>query len=289
MASLETKAKGVFADFEFPKAPVMFSGVVGSAGALYLLTPARNALTIAAQDSSLSLIGCYRQVFSQGFAGGYTGGIYPAVAGGPQGLLLGPAYHAFASFSGKWGGICLTGMAESILTYGAQTKNAQMAVNAAAKDGKLIIAKDRIQSPFRPWGPALMPHMARNILAMSGMRVTCDPITKGLETLTGTKGPSISLAGDFMANIVASCFSVPMGQLYNYLAVTPDAWDQPLGQRIKLSQQFFSDTYLTTSEGGGRRLSPVLMRDFGLRSIYIAIGYTMFVNFERQVVKHWPF
>jgi len=289
MASDEAKEKGIFADFEFPKAPVMFSGVVGSPLALYLLTPARNALTIAAQDSSLSLLGCYRRVFAQGFVGGYTGGIYPAVAGGPQGLLLGPAYHAFASFSGKWGGVCLTGMAESIITYGAQTKNAQMAVNAAAKDGKCIIPKGRIQSAFNPFGVALPVHMARNILAMSGMRVTCDPITKGLEKLTGTKGPTISLAGDFMANIVASGFSVPMGQLYNYLAVTPDTWDKPMGERIKASQKFFSDTYLTTSEGGGRRLSPVLMRDFGLRTIYIAIGYTMFVNFERQVVKHWPF
>lgn len=287
MADHEQK-KGIFADFSFPKPPAVFAGVVGSPSALFILTPARNALTIAAQDSSLSMIGCYRQVFGNGLAGGWTGGIYPAVAGGPQGLLLGPAYHAYASFAGKIGGICLTGMSESILTYGAQTKNAQLAVIAAKGDAGIIPAS-RIQSPFKPFGPGIFAHMARNIVAMSGMRVTCEPITKALETVAGTKSATISLAGDFLANLVASGFSVPLGQMHNYLAVTPETWDKPLRAKLELSRKFLLDTYFVTNEQGGRRVSKVLARDFGLRSIYIALGYTFFVNFERFCVKNFPF
>lgn len=279
MVSSEEKAGGIFADFEFPKPPVVFAGAVGSPSALFILTPARNALTIAAQDSSASIMGCYRQVFANGVAGGWTGGIYPAVAGCPQGLLLGPAFHAYASLAGKGIGICLTGMSESIITYGAQTKNAQLAV--IAKKGATAIPADRIQSPFKPFGPGIVAHMCRNIVAMSGMRVTCEPITHALEKATGRTSPSISLAGDFLANVVASCLSVPLGQLHNYMAVTPDAWDKSLGERITLSKRFFSETYFVTTEQGGTRLSTVLMRDFGLRSIYLAVGYTIFVNFER--------
>merc|ERR1719343_516822 len=130
--------------------------------------------------------------------------------------------------------------------------------------------------------------MARNIVCMSGMRVTSEPITHTLEKITGTQNASISLAGDFLSNLVASGLSVPLGQLYNYMAVTPETWDKSWGERATLSKNFFSETYFVTTEGGGRRLSTVLLRDVGLRSIYIACGFTFFVNFERFCVTYWP-
>eukprot|EP00928_Gymnodinium_smaydae_P061498 TRINITY_DN45557_c0_g1_i1.p1 TRINITY_DN45557_c0_g1~~TRINITY_DN45557_c0_g1_i1.p1 ORF type:complete len:286 (+),score=31.81 TRINITY_DN45557_c0_g1_i1:103-960(+) len=284
MAAAKPKG-GVFDDFKFPTSSQVFAGAFGSPACIYIMTPARNACTLAAQDASVGIAGCYRRVFANGLVGGWTGGIYVFYAGIPQGLLLGPAYHAFASFAGKWGGIVLTGMCESMITYGAQTKNAQL---AAIAGGKSSIPKDRIQSSFKPFGPGIGVFMSRNILAMSGMRVTCEPITRGLEKCAGQKSPAVSLAGDFLANIVAAGFTFPLNQLFNYLAVTPETWDKPLVERVRMGKQFLSDTYFVNTETGGRKLSPVLLRDFSLRVMYIATGYTLYLNFERLVIKNWP-
>merc|ERR1719498_2118702 len=107
-----------------------------------------------------------------------------------------------------------------MISFGAQTRNAQLA--AIAKGGPSTIPADRIQSPFKPFGPGIAAHMSRNVLSMSGMRITCEPITRLLERITGTKSPAVSLAGDFLANMAASGFTFPINQLYNYTAVTPE-------------------------------------------------------------------
>lgn len=276
--------KGVFDDFEVPKPAVIFAGGFGGPAVTYLITPARNALTMAAGDSSASIASCYGSVFSRGLAGGWIGGIYPAIAGCPQFLLIGPAYHGFASFGGKWGGMVLTGITESMITYGAETKNAQLAT--IEKGGN--IPANRVQNPLRPFGPGIAAHISRNVLALTGMRFMCEPITSALEKCTGTKGPAITLAGDFVSNIAAAGLTFPIHQLYNYTAITPAMWDKPAGERISLARNFLSQTYFVTAEDGSKRLSRVLMRDFGMRAMYIATGYTMYINFERACVKNWP-
>ena len=101
----EKEKGGPLDGFEAPKPPVIFAGGVGGPMVFYTITPARNALTIAAQDVNLSVVGCYRQVFQAGFTSGWTGGIYPAIAACPQFLCLGPVYHMFQSVAGKWGGM----------------------------------------------------------------------------------------------------------------------------------------------------------------------------------------
>lgn len=302
MANAEVNKKGNFADLNFPKTSQMFAGcldsfkfpetsqmVAGTLGcpcALYLMTPARNACTIAAQASSASIAECYGQVFAKGFLGGWTGGSYVAAAGVPQGLLVGPCYHAFASFAGKWGGLALTGVAETVITYGAQTKNAQL---AAIATGKGALTPDRVQNPFKPFGPGVSVHVTRNLLAMSGMRITCEPITHAIEKIVGGKSAAGTLAGDFLANITAAGITFPLNQLYNYIAITPSAWTGSFSHRLGHARRFLSDTYFVETAGGSRRLSPILMRDFILRSIYIGAGYTIYLNFERACVSNWPF
>lgn len=286
MDGAEQGRSGVFANFKFPETSQMVAGALGSPSALYLMTPARNACTIGAQAPSASILGCYRQVFATGFFGGWTGGHYVAAAGVPQGLLIGPAYHAFASFAGAWGGLALTGMAETVITFGAQTKNAQLAAIAA---GQCTIPPERVQNPFKPFGPGISVHLLRNMLAMSGMRITCQPITGALEKIAGGESAGVTLAGDFLANITAAGITFPLNQLYNYIVITPSAWEGSLPQRLGNARKFLSETYFVKTDAGGSKLSPILMRDFILRSVYIGAGYTIYLNFERMCVKHWPF
>jgi hypothetical protein len=281
----EKKSGGILEGFEAPKPPVIFAGGVGGPMVFYTVTPARNALTIASQDTSLSIAGCYGQVFKNGMAGGWTGGVYPAIAACPQFLCLGPVYHAFSSIAGKWGGMVLTGMVETGIAYGAETKNAQLAT--IAKGGN--IPEARVQNPMKPFGPGVSLHISRNVLAMIGMRVLCDPITQSLEKATGQKNAGITLAGDFLSNIAAAGLTFPIHQLFNYTVSTPEMWDAPTAQKIQMSKDYLSKQYLVESASGGKQLSPILLRDFGLRSLYIAGAYTMYINFERACIANWPF
>jgi hypothetical protein len=276
----EDKKGGFLEGFEVPKPPVMFAGGIGGPMVFYTVTPARNALTIAASDTSLSIPGCYKQVFKNGAAAGWTGGIYPAIAACPQFLCLGPVYHAFASIAGKWGGMVLTGGVESVIAYGAEAKNAQMA------SGK--VPMERLQNPMIPYGPGITLHISRNVLAMIGMRVLCDPITKSLEKVTGPS-TATTLAGDFLSNIAAAGFTFPIHQLFNYTVSTPEMWEKPQAEQMQMMKNYLSKQYLVDSPSGGKQLSPILIRDFGLRSMYIATAYTMYINFERACIANWPF
>lgn len=66
--------------FKLPEPPLLAAGALGGPFCMYTVTPARNALTLGAQDASISLVQVYKQVFASGLSGGWRGGIYPATA-----------------------------------------------------------------------------------------------------------------------------------------------------------------------------------------------------------------
>merc|ERR1719301_402938 len=175
----------------------------------------------------------------------------------------------------------LTGVVETGIAYGAEAKNAQMAT--IEKGGKIPL--ERVQNPMVPWGPGVSLHIARNALAMIGMRVLCDPITSVLEKAAGVEPKSnggITLAGDFLSNIAAAGLTFPIHQLFNYTVSTPEMWEAPQSEKIQMAKNYLAKQYLVDNGSGtGKQLSPILLRDFGLRSIYIAGAYTMYINIER--------
>jgi hypothetical protein len=175
----------------------------------------------------------------------------------------------------------LTGGVESVIAYGAEAKNAQLAT--IAKGGK--IPMERVQNPMIPYGPGITLHISRNVLAMIGMRVLCDPITKSLETVSGQKSAGITLAGDFLSNIAAAGLTFPIHQLFNYTVSTPEMWEGDSAKRMQMAKDYLSRQYLVDNGSGGKKLSGILLRDFGLRSLYIAGAYTMYINFERTCIS----
>merc|ERR1711881_553553 len=97
------------------------------------------------------------------------------------------------------------------------------------------IPLERVQNPMIPYGPGVTLHISRNVLAMIGMRVLCDPITTSLEKVflkEGEKSGAITLAGDFLSNIAAAGLTFPIHQLFNYTVSTPEMWDKPSGEKI---------------------------------------------------------
>jgi hypothetical protein len=250
---------------------------------MYTVTPFRNAMTLAAQDASIGVGAIMKTVFSKGLASGWAGGLYPAIAACPQYLCLGPAYHMYASFSGPVGGIILTGITETAVLYGAETKNAHLATNMA-RPGKIPDAK--IQSPFNPMGPGVSVALARNIFAMSGMRVINEPIDKAVRKAAGgSESNLVTLASDLTANCCAAAITMPMHMLYQYIATAgPTLWDKPNAEQIADCKTWLNEQYFP-----GGKLSPTITRDLFLRAAYIATAYTMYMQIERAAVKYWPF
>jgi hypothetical protein len=190
-------------------------------------------------------------------------------------------YHFYASFSGTVGGIVLTGVTETAVLYGAETRNAQLAINA--RGGSIPV--NRIQSPFNPIGPGTGINCARNIFAMSGMRLINEPIAKGIEKAAGgKKSNAVVLLSDLVANCCAAAITMPMHMLYQYTATTHELWDKPRAERIAAMKTFLNDQYFP-----GGKLSSVIARDLALRAGYIATAYTLYMQIERAAVKHWPF
>jgi hypothetical protein len=265
---------------KMPETPVIVAGALGGPFCMYFVTPWRNAMSYASQDASATLGSLGRIVFSKGPLSGWQGGVYPAIAACPQYLCLGPMYKFFESFAGNLGGIVLTGATETAVLYGAETKNGQIAINAA----KGHIPEARIQSVFNPWGPGTLINFARNVFAMSGMRVINEPIADAVSKAAGGKGPVVTLASDLVANCCAAGITMPMHMLYQFVITSgPELWDKPQAEQNQAMTKFLKDAYFPNG-----RLSSVILRDLVLRSGYIATAYTMYMQIERAAIKHWP-
>ncbi|CAE7942815.1 Cfap97d1 [Symbiodinium sp. KB8] len=267
-------------EFELPSKPVLVAGGFGGPAVMFLVTPFRNGLTLGA-TSPASAVELYQQVFAQGFARGWTGGAFTARAACPQFLCLGPAYHFYASFSGVGGGVLLTSLTETLIVYGAETKNAQMATNQKSP-GSIT----SVHPSWKPFGPGFGIHVFRNVIATAGLRMFCSPCRTAIEKATGNSNSMTTLAGDFAGNVCAACLSAPVHQLYGYTVTTPELRTLPAAEQRERMVSFLKNQYLDTSNGR-TRLSGLVPRDLFMRSMYVAVAYTMYSTVERTLVANW--
>eukprot|EP00747_Dinoflagellata_sp_TGD_P163770 gnl/TRDRNA2_/TRDRNA2_182808_c0_seq1.p1 gnl/TRDRNA2_/TRDRNA2_182808_c0~~gnl/TRDRNA2_/TRDRNA2_182808_c0_seq1.p1 ORF type:complete len:278 (+),score=43.95 gnl/TRDRNA2_/TRDRNA2_182808_c0_seq1:68-901(+) len=268
--------------FKIPEPPVIVAGGLGGPFVMLLVTPARNGLTLGATNSEAGALSLYRQVFAGGLRSGWTGGIYPAMAACPQFLCLGPAYHFFASYTGAVGGTILASCTETAIVYGAECKNAQMAKNSSSPG-----TFKTLHPSWKPWGPGVGIHAFRNVVATAGLRLFCTPCTWLLEKATGTSNTLTTVGGDFLGNVGGACLSAPVHQVYNFTVTTPELQQMSTAEMGKRMQQFLRDQYLVT-ENGKTTLSKCVPRDLFMRSMYVAVAYTIFSNIERGIMAAWP-
>eukprot|EP00929_Paragymnodinium_shiwhaense_P080462 TRINITY_DN41965_c0_g1_i1.p1 TRINITY_DN41965_c0_g1~~TRINITY_DN41965_c0_g1_i1.p1 ORF type:complete len:274 (-),score=40.31 TRINITY_DN41965_c0_g1_i1:326-1147(-) len=267
---------------KMPPAPVVAAGGIGGPCIVYIVTPFRNGLTLGATDAKSGAVALYQQVFRGGLRAGWTGGIYPAFAACPQFLCLGPAYHIYASVLGTAGGVVLASATESAIVYGAETANAQMAANQKTP-GRVA----NVHPSWKPWGPGLGLHIFRNVIATAGLRLFCGPCTTVVEKAAGQSNGFTQVCGDFWGNVMGACLSAPVHQMYGYTVSNPDLWTLSSTEKSARMRQFLIEQYTETVDGR-RRLSAIVPRDLIMRSMYIAIAYTMYSTLERTLVAKWP-
>jgi hypothetical protein len=78
---------------------------------------------------------------------------------------------------------------DSMVFYGSETRNAQVAFSNEAKTNGRPQIKS-LQSPFNPFGRGFGLHALRNVLAMSGFRVFSAPCQDTLAKINPSISPS---------------------------------------------------------------------------------------------------
>lgn len=266
---------------KFPETSVIVAGGVGGPLVYFTVTPFRNACTLGATNSTAGALELYGQVFARGFTRGWAGGIYPSMYACPTFITLGPAYHAFKSVVGVPGAVVAAACMESLILFGAETTNAQM-----AKNEKVPGTIKSLQPSWKPFGPGLGLHISRNILATAGLRMFCTPCTWALEKVAG-KGSMTTIGGDFAGNVISACMTAPVHQLYGFTCTTPELADLSGSEKRARMISFLKDQYFVM-DGGKTRLSSNVPRDLFMRAAYVATLYTMYSTLERTMIAYWP-
>eukprot|EP00929_Paragymnodinium_shiwhaense_P011984 TRINITY_DN11848_c0_g1_i1.p1 TRINITY_DN11848_c0_g1~~TRINITY_DN11848_c0_g1_i1.p1 ORF type:complete len:274 (-),score=47.29 TRINITY_DN11848_c0_g1_i1:270-1091(-) len=262
-----------------PTIDQLVAGGVGGPSVLVLVTPMRNALTIAARDQASSTLQIYKQV---GASGAFRGGMNFFLPAIPGFLVLGPMYHVYHKICGSnAGAVALTALSESLCLYAAETKNAVVAYNGQAGVKPLTVPASLnligYRSATSPVHPGFMLHVSRNILAMSGMRVFTYPAQEVISKVSPKMSKeALHISGDLLANCVVSAISTPLHQLYGYTVTRPEG-KAMTGAEVA---EFFRTQYLKNG-----RVSSVAGRDIILRVAYNASIFTLYGQIERTCKK----
>ncbi|CAE8596418.1 unnamed protein product, partial [Polarella glacialis] len=257
-------------EFEF------LSGAVGGPLVVGFLTPNRNAMTLAAKDTTSSVLGLYRQVFMSGPKLAFRGGSTPTMAAVPQFTMIGPCYLAIKKKTGSQG-LAVFGAAfgETLLTFGAQRRNAQIQFNAVRHASEHIA----VDSMARSTGPGFGFHVWRNMVAMMGIRIFAPYTLKATERIPGLSGLSQEgrhIAADFGASTIAAMLSMPFNQVFSWAVCTPATKEMSQRQRLQAYSSFLIGNY----QAKGVRL---LARDLVVRIFYTGILFTGYHGVERRM------
>ena len=267
-----------------PNTPLLISGAFGGPFVVFTLTPLRNALTLASQDRISSTLQIYKQCFKGGLKRGWTGGVYPSIPAVPQFVTLGPLYHVYSGLVGPYAALLVTAATESAFTFGAHSRNAQMAYNESVHPSKRIT---RLSSTFMPIGPGILPHICRNCVGMTGIRVFSKPVRSELDKAFPTSSDKVKrTASDFLGSLISGVLSTPFNQLFNFFA-TSDAHHLSRVQRLKMAKDFLKGQYFVRTDRGGLRPSRIMMRDVALRSVYSMGLFGIYATLERNLVDYW--
>lgn len=300
-----------------PDTPLLLSGALGGPLVIFSCTPLRNALTLGSQDPRSGLFALYRKVFRGGFPSGWTGGAAPAVVACPQFLALGPVYHflhgharAIVGVDEDAGHVVLpsvvaaagAGLFETVLTFGSQSRNAQMAYNKSFVQFSSIVEGSRREVPLNSmsqiWGVGAGAMAARNVLTNVSIRSISPWLREHLPMVSMGQQTKATLC-DVLCALACSTLSAPVHQLFNFLATTPEASKMPRAERWGLARRFLNQQYfvplprevmMTVDLSAAPppvqyswRISPVAARDLGMRTIYVTAVYTMFMSIERSL------
>lgn len=268
-----------------PEPPLLAAGALGGPVVIASLTPLRNAMSNAAQDQASSLPRLYLNAVGGSGASllarlriGFTGAMVSAGPAVPQWTIIGPFFHALHLHLPTPLALLGTATLETFITFGSQTRNAQMAYNIQAPEARVPLS-----NIVRPWGPGAPFYVLRNACGMAGIRWLSPPLQQALQPILPS-GPR-EVASDMTASMLTCVVSAPLNACWSYLVTTPSTWKMSLAECTRALLPFLRRQYLDET---GSRLSPLAVRDLSVRCVYIASCFSLFSGIERLAVALWP-
>lgn len=268
-----------------PETPLLISGAFGGPFVVFILTPLRNALTLASQDRVSSALQIYKRIFEGRVARGWTGGIYPSIPAIPQFVTLGPLYHVYTGLVGPYPALLLTAATESAFTFGAHSRNAQLAFNESVAPNQRI---KRISSVFTILGPGIIPHICRNCVGMTGIRIFSTPVRSQLDRVFPNSSDKVKrTASDFIGSLMSGILSTPFNQTFNFFATSQQVHHLSRTERLRVAKNFLKGQYFVRTADNRLRPSKLMLRDVALRSIYSMGLFGIYATLERNLVDYW--
>jgi len=268
-----------------PKPPLLAAGAIGGPFVIVSLTPLRNVMSNAAQDQQSTFLNLYRRVLGSTSLGAmqrvqlaYTGAMISGPPACPQWCMIGPAFHLLHAYLPTPAALLGTAALETFITFGSQTRNAQLAYNVQVPKATVPLS-----NIVRPWGPGAPIYVLRNTCGMAGIRWLSPPIQAALQPLVPS-GPREIIA-DMSASMLTCVVSAPLNACWSYIVTTPSLWAMTGTERAHALIPFLRSQYLDPT---GTRLSRLAMRDLSVRCVYIACCFSMFSGIERLFVRYWP-
>lgn len=253
-----------------------FSGAIGGPTVVGVLTPLRNASTLAAKNIEASYAGLYRKVFEQGLFKGWRGCGKPMVAGVPQFTACGPVYHMCNQATGSsTASVMGAATIESLFTFGSHRRNAQIQFNATRSAAEQI----QYHSLRELAGAGFMAHVTRNVFAMSGIRILSPLFGDRLGALPGmdqlsNRGRLFTV--DLILSGLAASLSMPFNHIFSWSSCTPELDKMPYRERFTASMRFMFTTY----QQQGAKL---FARDLAVRVTYASLLFSGYNAIEREV------
>ena len=276
-----------------PPPPLLAAGALGGPIVIGSLTPLRNAMSNAAQDQKASFSQLFAKVGGstsrsplQWLRTAYTGARASALPACPQWCTIGPAFHVFHSVLPTPVALLTTASLETVIAYGSQSRNAQLAYNVQVATEAPSKVVQPLFGTWRPWGPGAPFFVLRNACGMAGIRWLSPPCQAALEPVLPS-GPR-ELCADMAASTLTCLVSAPLNTCWAYTVTTPNLWTMSLLEQATALVGFLRRQYLEETEAGATRVSRLAMRDLSVRVVYIAACFSMFSSIERLAVKYWP-
>lgn len=255
----------------------MLAGALGGSLVVGVLTPQRNAMTLAATDTTSSFIGLYRQVFRQGILRSFRGGSRPTVTAIPQFTAIGPVFLCVEKRWGSPAAAMLVGsVTQSLCSYSAHRRNAQIQYNATKNCASEMLA---LQPLYKLVGPGFVSHVGRNVFAVMGIRLFSPHSYEVVRRLPGADriGEDGRLvAADLASSVVSATLSMPFNHIWSWSVCHPELEGMSYWGRAQASARWIVNTYRQQ----GMKL---LARDLAIRINYTAFVFTGYRFVERAV------
>jgi len=185
-------------------------------------------------------------------------------------------------------------LCETGLTYGSQSRNAQMAYNnsmvsfSSIEEGQRVRLK--LNKMHQVWGPGAGSAFWRNAISIASVRSLAPSVREHVQ-LPGVGASTKAVLCDMGCSVMVSTVTAPMHQLFNFMVTMPQVGRVSRRDTWSMAVKFLKQQYLVplpkkdlaSPQEYSWRISRIAARDYVMRTTYVTAVFTMYMAIERTL------